>query len=289
MGIKVLYIAGSNRCGSTLLSHILGEIPGVMNSGESIGYLLNKRMRFPFVRCACGSPPNDCPIWSKVISQVDQEVLDLCTSLSWPKFMLTYSKKEREKISAKITRQIESIYRLISQLTGKTLIVDASKRPFLAYFVSQSSEVEFYVLHLIRDARAVVASSLKPKDYLEESTLWQSLGGWLRSNLLTSILFREYPHYRKLFYEDMVQSPSNLLDSILDWWGLDRTLNPITNSSIKFTEQQHGIAGNPEKKYFAPGSVVEIKYRDWHLNSLERQIVNICAYPFYKWWKNHGY
>jgi hypothetical protein len=34
MDFPVIYIAGSGRCGSTLLERVLGEIPGYVNVGE---------------------------------------------------------------------------------------------------------------------------------------------------------------------------------------------------------------------------------------------------------------
>ena len=36
MDFPVIYIAGSGRCGSTLLERVLGEIPGYVNVGELI-------------------------------------------------------------------------------------------------------------------------------------------------------------------------------------------------------------------------------------------------------------
>jgi hypothetical protein len=42
--MKVLYIAGSGRCGSTVLSQLLGEIEEFVNIGE-LRYLFNTQMR----------------------------------------------------------------------------------------------------------------------------------------------------------------------------------------------------------------------------------------------------
>ena len=40
--IKVLYIAGSGRCGSTTLAYLLGKLDGFENVGEMVSYIFNK-------------------------------------------------------------------------------------------------------------------------------------------------------------------------------------------------------------------------------------------------------
>jgi hypothetical protein len=39
--VKILYIAGATRSGSTLLSRLLGEIDGFINVGEALRWLFN--------------------------------------------------------------------------------------------------------------------------------------------------------------------------------------------------------------------------------------------------------
>ena len=58
---KVLYIAGTSRCGSTILGNVLGQIRGFVSVGEisSIwerGFLEN-------AYCGCGTRFLDCPMW----------------------------------------------------------------------------------------------------------------------------------------------------------------------------------------------------------------------------------
>ena len=51
--LTVVYIAGYSRCGSTILSNVLGEIPGWFNAGELM-YIWN-RMSSPDGICGCGA------------------------------------------------------------------------------------------------------------------------------------------------------------------------------------------------------------------------------------------
>src|ERR1044071_6434693 len=62
--IRVLYIGGWGRSGSTLTERLLGEMPDVVGAGEVThlwvrGLLENQS-------CACGQPFADCPFWTTV-------------------------------------------------------------------------------------------------------------------------------------------------------------------------------------------------------------------------------
>src|SRR5688572_6949688 len=62
--LKVLYIAGTARCGSTLLDRVLGESSGFLSAGElnfvwERGILNNEP-------CSCHTPVPQCAFWTKV-------------------------------------------------------------------------------------------------------------------------------------------------------------------------------------------------------------------------------
>ena len=65
--VKVLFLAGWQRNGSTLLQRMLGQIEGVFPAGE-LWYvweqgLLENRL------CGCGSRFRDCPFWVEVFER----------------------------------------------------------------------------------------------------------------------------------------------------------------------------------------------------------------------------
>ena len=73
--IKILYIAGEGRSGSTILGTILGEIDSFFFIGEAVEiwryFLLEHKL------CACGVPAKECPVWNKILSNAfDFEILD---------------------------------------------------------------------------------------------------------------------------------------------------------------------------------------------------------------------
>ncbi len=65
----VLFITGWDRSGSTLLSRVLAEIPGVVAVGE-LHYLWERGV-VEGRRCSCGETAPDCPLWGEVLLAVD--------------------------------------------------------------------------------------------------------------------------------------------------------------------------------------------------------------------------
>src|SRR3712207_4296906 len=62
--VQVAFIGATGRSGSTLLSRVLGTVPGVCSVGElcwiwSYGVLRNRS-------CGCGAAFSDCPFWTGV-------------------------------------------------------------------------------------------------------------------------------------------------------------------------------------------------------------------------------
>jgi hypothetical protein len=61
--IKVLYIAGSGRSGSTFLGQVLGQVPGFCFVGETL-YAWHTFDQHRL--CGCGTPLVDCTFWHAV-------------------------------------------------------------------------------------------------------------------------------------------------------------------------------------------------------------------------------
>ena len=62
--VRVLYLAGSGRSGSTLVTTVLGQLPGFFAAGE-LRYLWRRGI-LENRPCGCGSPVADCPLWARV-------------------------------------------------------------------------------------------------------------------------------------------------------------------------------------------------------------------------------
>src|SRR5262245_3149749 len=65
--LKVIYISGIGRSGSTLLGRVLGHAPGFAPLGE--GYGIWTRGVEQNEPCSCGARFRECPLWQDVYQQ----------------------------------------------------------------------------------------------------------------------------------------------------------------------------------------------------------------------------
>ena len=164
--VKVLYIAGNGRSGSTLLDVILGQVPGFFPVGEvrdvwDYGLVENRP-------CGCGAPVRDCAIWSEIFeSQFSGEsAVDPAQVARWrerfaqtkrllPIFLRRegYVNDQKSGIRAYLD-VLERLYHGIADATGARVVVDSSKWPTYAHLLNSIPSIDLYVLHLVRDPRA---------------------------------------------------------------------------------------------------------------------------------------
>ena len=67
MTVRVLYVAGTGRSGSTLLARILGRVDGVLAAGE-LRYVWQRGLLEDRL-CGCGEAFSRCPFWSEVVDR----------------------------------------------------------------------------------------------------------------------------------------------------------------------------------------------------------------------------
>src|SRR5918997_6218119 len=66
--MKVLYVLGRGRSGSTIFGNVLGELDGFFCGGE-IRFLWDP-VGVRSSACACGSVIFECPVWSDVLARL---------------------------------------------------------------------------------------------------------------------------------------------------------------------------------------------------------------------------
>ena len=65
--MRILYIVGDSRSGSTVLQHLLSLQPGVHSIGELRRLGAMAREGEP---CACGAPLHECEFWCEVCGEI---------------------------------------------------------------------------------------------------------------------------------------------------------------------------------------------------------------------------
>lgn len=299
--VKVLYIAGWGRSGSTILGRILGQVDGFFQVGE-LRYVWDRGLVENRL-CSCGAPFNECPVWRQVIhqalgagSKVDaNEMVDIRDRGLRTRHLLAPTlRNPRERVArmGEYSRTVEKLYRAARDVSRSRVIVDTSKFPSYGYVLQNAPGIELYVLHLVRDPRAVAyswESRRKPRldrpdgadetfmtshGFVESSLVWDE---W---NLAVENAWRREPgRYMRLRYEDFVQSPRGSVQDIMHFLGEEETVSPFADEREITLEVPHTFSGNPDR--FKSGTVKVRSDEGWrdHMSSARRAVVTALTWP----------
>jgi hypothetical protein len=279
--LKVLYITGWDRSGSTLLDNMLGQVDHFAPTGElryvwDIGLQQNRL-------CSCGTAFRDCTFWKEVFRKAfggfdgvkPCEMLKLRDEYDRARFVLLRHGTRSSRIETYRSALVK-IYRAISLVSGASVVVDSSKTPSQAYILQGCPEIELHLVHLIRDPRAVAYSWQRKRlmgdlegEYMAQfgpalSSLW-----WDAMNVATELLKRTHAGgYLRVRYEDLVTAPRGTLTLILALLGREETELPFVQNGTVALRPVHGISGNPSR--FQRG-LVKLRIDDEWRRKLKRK------------------
>jgi len=244
--IKVLYIAGSNRCGSTLLARLLGTLPGFFAIGEGLVHFFTGSSE-DHVPCGCGADVHDCSFWKRISLPLEEEPF----AARWLRLHRTpllgsYCRRYPQHIS-ELVRSVGNFYDTIAQRAGSQVIVDSSKSPLHARLLSWVPNVDLQVVYLVRDPRSVVASSRQAKQWLPGASALHATTRWLGLSLGSEYLRTRVPRWRRLRYEDLVKAPSSTTLGIAADLGFHLAKAPSITESMAELGPHHMLGSNPDK------------------------------------------
>jgi hypothetical protein len=253
--IKVLFIAGPTRSGSTIISNILGQINGFFHAGE----IIEAWDRGRTWKCSCGQTPIKCEVWSEIfktlnaaVSRSEQaEIIRMRDKLSKShKVILNHYRHPQKLIpntlEARYLSGLAILYNIIQNKTGADIIIDSSKNVGYGHTLKRVKAIELYVLHLFRDSRATVFSWSKKKNELWKAHPLQTAAVWSSRNIAAEFLKKGQSNkYLKMRYEDFIKNPQEGVRAILNILNVDKVQLPFISSNEVMLETSHGLCGNP--------------------------------------------
>ncbi len=303
--VRVLFIGGLGRSGTTLLERVLGELPGVTALGEVVH--LWQRDVVDDERCACRQRFSRCPFWSAVgqgayggWDNLDvQRVLQLQRTVDRtrhiPRLAAPWLPPATRAAVTEYVSHYERVYAAAAAQSGARLIVDSSKNASLAYCLRWSTAIDLRVLHLVRDARGVAYSWTKqvtrPESDGDEMTRYSPVHSallWGAHNTAFALLGRRGVAVRRLRYEQLVARPRATTAALADWLELPAgpaQLDYLTDERVTLGPC-HSAAGNPMR--FTTGLVRLRRDDAWRtqLPPRQRRLVGVLAAP---WLGRYGY
>lgn len=230
--IKVLYIMGAGRSGSTVLDILLGNHPEIESVGE-LTNLIGQGWK-ENLYCACGTRTKDCSYWSAVRTEWENHI-DICMDdyeklqgqferiRYWHRY--SFGGVRTDPHFHSYAQQTQALFQAIQKVSGKPIIVDSSKNPVRAMALSRVSGIDLRLIHLVRDGRGVAWSFYKAfKKNLEggvqnerpSTPISKTAAYWLMVNVLSERVRKRNPLYKsiQIRYEDFVSDPTQALNQI---------------------------------------------------------------------------
>ncbi len=300
--VTVLSVVGAGRSGTTVLASILGEVPGCASAGE-IRWLWERGV-LDGRPCGCGEKPATCPVWSKVIEAClstpgPDGVLPTVQSIVAAQQRLDETRHRLrvlrgagggdEDPALRLVRHVTGVVvRSFAEASGADVVIDTSKRPLDAAVMAQVPGIDHYVLHMLRDPRAVAHSWRRAKSFsVGEETrtmgtrkLPATVRRWVANALGTEAVHRHVSpdHWKRLRYEDFCAQPVESMDELLTMMGVPGR-PPFEDAGTVRLRPNHIVAGNPSR--FTVGSVRIRVDEEWKtaMSRRDRMLVTTSTWP----------
>jgi len=298
---KVLYIGGSGRSGSTLLERLLGQLDEFTTVGElkqiwERGYRQNQL-------CGCQLPFRECPFWDEVtlralgdpgsfdVDELKTQSMRIDRIRYIPNMLLSSRLPAYAAQFDAYTRRLSRLYAAIAGEAGASVVIDASKDPSTAYLLGRTPGIRLYVVHLVRDSRAVAHSWLRKKRrpeivdgkaYMRRHPPSRSAGEWLYRSILfdAATWLGGFKRQIRIRYEDLIADPARSLDEIVRFVEEPpRNFPFLQGNTADFTLINHTVSGNPMR--FEQGSVQLRLDDEWEkdLKRADKALVTALTWP----------
>jgi hypothetical protein len=297
--IKVLYIAGFERSGSTIVNRVLGQIDGFVAWGElrdiwQHGIIENRY-------CTCGASFADCSSWQQIFQEAfegtDKIDISKMSNLQTKARLMVlphYFKLINDGLFKKelswYLDSLEKLYQAIRNATGSKIIVDSTKASWYGYILGLLPSIDLYVVHIVRNPKGVCYSLEQRKSKGELTSKWYSpfhasLSWNIKNYAVEMLLNSSGKRYLRINYENFIESPQIAVKQIIELLNEKVSKLPFVDndqSKVKMSTD-HIITGSPSSR-FETGLVklrVDERWKD-ELNLVDQIIISILTFPIRK-------
>lgn len=292
---RVLFIVGKGRSGSTLVGDVLGSRPAVFHVGE-VWRLWSHGILGPH-SCSCGLRVEQCSLWSVVLDQLasgparwaiesPERVVEMQRNLFGFGGMVRAVGTGRYRSSARSYEELMSdLYRIVADETGSDLLIDSSKWPLDPSLLAPSSDLQPFVVHLVRDPRAVAVSWKKTKTFPDSDSPMPRFGplhtamSWTARTMAAEVVVRRLNSAGlTLRFEDFLGRPDEKVREIGRLVGetWDTAVDELGAVDLL---PGHTVMGNPSR--FVSGRVILATP-----STVEAPLVGALTWP---WRRRFGY
>jgi hypothetical protein len=261
--ISIIYIAGTGRCGSTILDLLLDTHSQVFSVGE----LQNLYWEYSLQRrCACGEIIDRCSLWKDIIEKHkellgEEHVTYFRASnrgkvIRWTLLPAILKGNQKAMNMVKIKDYgkenwivLNSVIDKAQHLSEKKILylVDSSKDPYRLLWLQLSGYFDIKVIHLYKNPKAFVYSMIKRRKGFDRwvGTVRFAIR-WAIENKLIQKVYTNFINGQaiRICYRDLAEKPEKVLDSLFKQLRLSSELEVVKGFRSK---NHHSVAGNKTK------------------------------------------
>lgn len=255
--LKIVYIGGYSRSGSTILDILLSQHPEVFGTGE-LCYLFDDWLDGRRT-CSCGKRYSACAFWSELITDFD---IDAATSVikaveNRSNFKNVMNDRLPTELKNNYKAFQEHIFRYIQKKSGKNIIIDSSKSTrnsaARCLAIAKYTDLDTCMIHLVRDGHSTTKSFLQKgrnwalEGHAENSNLQglRSIVGWrLANEIANKSRAQLVTNYQLLKYENLIADPCSNLLALGNFLNInvDALVSKVEDGAI--LQAKHQVGGN---------------------------------------------
>lgn len=257
-----VFLTSAPFSGSTLFSILANSHPQIVTVGEMSGLVKSEDPDGYF--CSCGKPIKLCPFWKSVAQQMagrgfafdpasfDTRIWIGTGNLTRRVLNSSFGSTVLEDLRDLIAQSIpvhrgrlrylidrnKALARAIVAVSGKSVFFDASKTASTVRHLSRECDLDFRIVHLVRDVRGIVWSRRRHKGEVSWRT---SVKRWMRtnSNIERQLSRLTADRWLRIRYEDLCASPSETMNNFFAFCGLQ-----VHDVTARLSSEEHHIIGN---------------------------------------------
>ncbi len=250
--IRVLYIMGTARSGSTILEILLAHGERCLGVGELTaivqdGFIENKP-------CSCGAPFDKCTFWGKVKEKLAlspetlQEWAELQHKVEWHTGFLRQcfgllSAHEWERYCEYNRKLLQAL----REISGAAIIVDSSKYAGRALALSRMNGVDLRVICLTRSPEGLMTSFQKPnKDEQRPKKPWAVFRYYVFVMISLRVAMWKLREERiyTLDFEELLANPVGQIARLATWASMDQGGTQRRLNEREYFDVGHLVTGN---------------------------------------------
>ena len=282
--IKVIYISGLGRSGSTLLDLIISTSDKVFSIGEA--YRLKSYLDREY-DCSCGDKMELCSFWSKLYQKLRTfSIKNRVSTRNYFKIAYSlYNPFYTEKFQFKSDN--EDLFSLIKKNapTETEYILDSSKELGRLIELNEDKSIEVYNINVIRDGQGAANSFNTRTSQAKGKSYFISIFKWILMNaLINKYLKKANVRSLAISYNLFCKDPAKYLNQINQFL---KIYIPSDYISVIKDMNYHNLGGNKLARLENRQKFSEIKEDNkWRTqqNKFKKFLSTLICYIFNKRW-----